>query len=185
VYAIDVGYGQLDWKLRSDPRVVVMERTNIRYVESLPEPIQFACIDVSFISLKLVLPVVTKLLSSTSPPAPPLQGEGSTPPSPVTSRLQAEGNVIALIKPQFEAGKAQVGKGGVVRDVNVHRAVLRDMLNWCAREGWQVRGLMASPIKGPAGNVEFLAHLSLPATETIASCEEWIDAALTQAKPSA
>jgi 23S rRNA (cytidine1920-2'-O)/16S rRNA (cytidine1409-2'-O)-methyltransferase len=166
VYAIDVGYGQLDWKLRNDPRVVVMERTNIREVESLLEPIAFACVDVSFISLKLVLPVVRKLMTFTSSQTPLLQGEGS---------------VVALIKPQFEAGKALVGKGGVVRDPKTHRAVLVAMLDYCAKENWAVKGLTMSPIKGPAGNVEFLIHLTLaPASETI-STMTLIDGALTTA----
>jgi 23S rRNA (cytidine1920-2'-O)/16S rRNA (cytidine1409-2'-O)-methyltransferase len=89
---------------------------------------------------------------------------------------------VCLIKPQFEAGKEHIGKGGVVRDLKVHRAVLRELLTWCAHEGWYMRGLMASPIKGPAGNVEFLAHLSLPALETSASFEAWIDTALEQAR---
>jgi 23S rRNA (cytidine1920-2'-O)/16S rRNA (cytidine1409-2'-O)-methyltransferase len=166
VYAIDVGHGQLDWRLRRDPRVVVMERTNICYVESLPEPMQFACIDVSFISLKLVLPVVKQLLANNHS----------------LSIIHHSPSAIMLIKPQFEAGKGQVGKGGVVRAVNVHRIVLRDLLNWCAHEGWQVRGLLASPIKGPAGNVEFLAHVSLPVTQPLTSVEAWLDTALEQAK---
>src|SRR5438034_1086495 len=133
VYAIDVGYGQLDWKLRSNPCVVVMDRTNIRDVESLPEPAQFASIDVSFISLRLVLPVVRQLLTM-------------------------DADVVALVKPQFEAGRGKVGKGGVVRDSAVHRAVLIETLEYSANNGWLVRGLMASPLKGAAGNVEFLIH---------------------------
>lgn len=134
VYAVDVGYGQLAWELRQDPRVVVMERVNIRYVESLPDPVDLAVIDVSFISLKLVLPTVLRL-------------------------TRADADVIPLIKPQFEVGKGQVGKGGVVRDPKQHRVVLTDILGWASENGFQVRGLIRSPIQGPAGNVEFLAHL--------------------------
>lgn len=136
VYAVDVGYGQLAWRLRRDPRVVVMERTNIRYLERLPEPADLAVIDVSFISLALVFPVVARL-------------------------LRAGGEVVALIKPQFEAGREQVGRGGVVRDERVHRAVLEKVLISAERCGFKVLGLMPSPLKGPAGNVEFLAYLGL------------------------
>lgn len=134
VYAIDVGYGQLDWQLRQDTRVVVLERTNARYLESLPEPIAFVCIDVSFISLKLILPVVQKWLSEAA-------------------------DVVALIKPQFEAGKGQVGKGGVVRDVEVRQQVLEDVLNWAETHGWARHGLIESPIQGADGNVEYLVWL--------------------------
>lgn len=135
VYAIDVGYGQLDWKLRQDERVVVMERTNVRYVEALPEPVSFVCIDVSFISLRLVLPVVAQWLT-------------------------ADGEIVALIKPQFEAGRAQVGKGGIVRDTAVHRQVLWDMLTWIEAElDLTVRGLTRSAVTGAEGNVEFLVWL--------------------------
>jgi 23S rRNA (cytidine1920-2'-O)/16S rRNA (cytidine1409-2'-O)-methyltransferase len=134
VYAIDVGYGQLAWRLRKDPRVVVMERVNVRYLEGLPEPVDLATVDVSFISLEMVLPAVIGF-------------------------LKPGGHVVALVKPQFEAGRHQVGKGGVVKDPEVHRAVLRKVLLWAEEHGLAVRGLMASPLKGPAGNVEFLAHL--------------------------
>jgi 23S rRNA (cytidine1920-2'-O)/16S rRNA (cytidine1409-2'-O)-methyltransferase len=134
VYAIDVGYGQLHWDLRQDPRVVVMERTNARYLEELPEPIDLVVIDVSFISLRLILPMVKRWLNP-------------------------EGDVVALVKPQFEAGADAVGKGGVVRDVNTHREVLRDILGWASEEGWVVAGLMPSPITGAKGNIEFLAWL--------------------------
>jgi 23S rRNA (cytidine1920-2'-O)/16S rRNA (cytidine1409-2'-O)-methyltransferase len=136
VYAVDVGYGQLAWQLRQDERVVVMDRTNIRHLASLPEPVDVAVIDVSFISLKLALPVVAGL-----------------------ARPRAA--VVALIKPQFEVGKGQVGKGGVVRDPAQHRAVLRDVLGWAAANGYGVRGVIVSPIVGPAGNREFLAHLTV------------------------
>jgi 23S rRNA (cytidine1920-2'-O)/16S rRNA (cytidine1409-2'-O)-methyltransferase len=135
VYAVDVGYGQLDWRLRQDSRVVVMERTNLRQLDVLPEPIDLATVDLSFISLRLVLEAVRRLLG------------------PV-------GEVVALVKPQFEAGRGQVGRGGVVRDPAVHRAVLEAVLGWAAAHGFAVRGLTASPLRGPAGNVEFLAHLA-------------------------
>jgi len=133
VYAVDVGYGQLAWSLRQDPRVIVIERTNIRYLESLPELVDMATVDVSFISLEKVLPSVLRL-----------------------SKPQAI--IITLVKPQFEAGKAQVEKGGVVRDQQVHRQVLRRLLSWAANQGLKLKGLMASPILGPAGNREFLAY---------------------------
>lgn len=134
VYAIDVGQGQLDWKLRQDQRVTVMERTNARYLEMLNEPIDLAVIDVSFISLKLILPAVRQWLHDA-------------------------GQVIALIKPQFEAGPEFVGKGGIVRDPAVHRAVLLDVLGWAAAAGWAVAGLRRSSIAGTDGNVEFLMWL--------------------------
>jgi 23S rRNA (cytidine1920-2'-O)/16S rRNA (cytidine1409-2'-O)-methyltransferase len=135
IYAIDVGYGQLAWTLRNDERVVVMERTNARHLHELPEPIDLATVDVSFISLKLVLPRIREWLFP-------------------------GGTVIALIKPQFEAGRAQVGKGGVVRDPNTHRQVLQRILTWSAQNGLPPQGLIRSPIKGPSGNVEFLAALA-------------------------
>jgi 23S rRNA (cytidine1920-2'-O)/16S rRNA (cytidine1409-2'-O)-methyltransferase len=160
VYAVDVGYGLIDWRLRQDPRVVLIERTNIRYLEALPgdggwgmgdgeilpSPIphppspvlaQCATIDVSFISLALVLPAVRRLI---------------TP----------DAWIVALIKPQFEAGADQVGKGGVVRDPAVHAAVLRATLAAAAEAGLAAHGLARSPITGPAGNVEFLAWLGGP-----------------------
>lgn len=136
VYAIDVGQGQLDWKLRQDERVVVMERTNARYVESLAEPVSLAVIDVSFISLRLILPAVARW-------------------------LVPGGEVVALVKPQFEAGPEQVGKGGIVRDAAVHRQVLEDVLGWATAEGWTAAGLLRSPIQGAEGNVEFLVWLRL------------------------
>jgi 23S rRNA (cytidine1920-2'-O)/16S rRNA (cytidine1409-2'-O)-methyltransferase len=134
VYAIDVGYGQLDYRLRRDERVVVMERTNARYVESLPEPVNLVSIDASFISLRLLLPVIKGWLTQ-------------------------DAAVIPLIKPQFEAGKHDVGKGGVVKSPEVHRRVLREVLTAASVEGFQVAGLIRSPLKGPAGNIEFLAWL--------------------------
>lgn len=138
VFAIDVGYGQLAWKIRNDPRVVVMERTNIRYVtlEDLGEPLDLSVIDVSFISLGLVLPVVKTLLKPT-------------------------GQVLCLIKPQFEAGKDKVGKKGVVRDPAVHEEVLQNFISLAKALDFTIRNLTFSPVKGPEGNIEFLAHLSM------------------------
>ena len=138
VYAIDVGYGQLAWKIRNDPRVVVMERTNIRYVtpDMLEEPLDLSVVDVSFISLSLVLPVIRQLL-----------GPG--------------GQVLCLIKPQFEAGRDKVGKKGVVRDPETHREVLETFLTTARGLGFTVMGLTYSPVKGPEGNIEFLGHLVL------------------------
>ncbi len=138
VFAIDVGYGQLAWKIRNDPRVVVMERTNIRYVtpEDLGEKLDLSVIDVSFISLSLVLPVVKTLLKPT-------------------------GQVLCLIKPQFEAGRDKVGKKGVVRDAAVHEEVLQNFISLAKSLGFTIRNLTFSPVKGPEGNIEFLAHLSL------------------------
>lgn len=138
VFAIDVGYGQLAWKIRNDPRVVVMERTNIRYVtlEDLGEPLDLSVIDVSFISLGLVFPVVKTLLKPT-------------------------GQVLCLIKPQFEAGKDKVGKKGVVRDPAVHEEVLQNFISLAKSLDFTIRNLTFSPVKGPEGNIEFLAHLSM------------------------
>lgn len=133
VYAIDVGYGQLAWKLQQDPRVVVLDRTNARYLGALAEPVDLATIDVSFISLKLILPAAT-------------------------GWLRPGGRIVALIKPQFEAGRQRVGKGGVVRDPEVHRAVLQDILTWASAAGLALAGLIRSPLTGPAGNVEFLSY---------------------------
>ena len=138
VFAIDVGYGQLDWKIRSDPRVVVMERTNIRYVtpEQLGEPLDLSVVDVSFISLKIVLPAIKAL-------------------------LKPSGQVLCLIKPQFEAGKDKVGKKGVVRDPAVHEEVLQNFISLAKSLDFTIRNLTFSPVKGPEGNIEFLAHLSM------------------------
>jgi 23S rRNA (cytidine1920-2'-O)/16S rRNA (cytidine1409-2'-O)-methyltransferase len=156
VYAIDVGYGQLDWRLRNDPRVVTMERTNARYLESLPEPVDLVTADVSFISLRLILPAAVHW-------------------------LRLDGQVVALIKPQFEAGRRQVGRGGVVRDPAMHRHVLAQVLDSAAGLGLGLRGLMPSPLRGPAGNVEFLARWELGAealgTEAaIAACMAEVEA---------
>ncbi len=135
VFAVDVGYGELHWKLRTDPRVVVMERTNARFVEGFPEPVTLATIDASFISLKVLLPVVR-------------------------GWLPGGGQIVALIKPQFEAGKSEVNRGsGVISDVQIHRRVLREVLEFAAGAGFTVQGLIRSPLKGPKGNTEFLVHL--------------------------
>lgn len=134
VYAIDVGYGQLDWKLRQDERVVVMERTNARHLTTLPEPVSFVAIDVSFISLRLILPAVKQWATD-------------------------DVDIVALVKPQFEAGKRQVGKGGIVRDPTVHQEVLASLLAWCQAEGLQPHALVRSSITGSDGNVEFLVWL--------------------------
>jgi len=147
VYAVDVGYGQLAWKLRQDPRVVVLERQNIRHLsnDQIPEPIQVATIDTSFISLKLVIPAVITFCDPGRH-----AGLSSEHHSPFKAQL------IALIKPQFEAGRAHVGKGGVVRDPEVHQAVCDSILEFCQSLGFQVGGIIPSPILGPSGNVEFL-----------------------------
>ena len=136
VYSIDVGHGQLDWKLRNDPRVVCMERTNIRYVvpEDIGEPAQFVSIDVSFISLTKVLYPVRQLLAD-------------------------EGEIVCLIKPQFEAGREKVGKKGVVRDPAVHLEVIESVMQYAASIGFELLHLEFSPIKGPEGNIEYLLHL--------------------------
>ena len=144
VFAIDVGYGQLDWKIRSDERVVVMERTNIRYVtpEDLGEPLDLSVIDVSFIGLEIVLPTIKTLLKPT-------------------------GQVLCLIKPQFEAGKENVGKKGVVRDPAIHKMVLDNFVSLVDGLGFKILGLTFSPVKGPEGNIEFLGHLTLDQVEGI------------------
>ncbi len=138
VFAIDVGYGQLDWKIRSDPRVVVMERTNIRYVtpEDLGESLDLSVVDVSFISLKIVLPAIKAL-------------------------LKESGQVVCLIKPQFEAGRDKVGKKGVVREPATHKEVLDDFVALANALNFTILGLTFSPVKGPEGNIEFLGHLTL------------------------
>jgi 23S rRNA (cytidine1920-2'-O)/16S rRNA (cytidine1409-2'-O)-methyltransferase len=140
VYAIDVGHGILHWKLRQDSRVVVMERTNARHVERLPEPISLITVDASFISLKVLLPVVQDWF------------------------LQEGGQAILLIKPQFEAGRPAVARGeGVIRDPEVHRQVLADVLGFALQQGYGLLGLIRSPLLGPKGNAEFLAQLVYPA----------------------
>ncbi|MDD6233990.1 MAG: TlyA family RNA methyltransferase [Lachnospiraceae bacterium] len=143
VYSVDVGHGQLAWKLRQDERVVVMEKTNIRYVtpEDIDDVLDFASIDVSFISLTKVL-------------------------LPVKNLLKSGGEVVCLIKPQFEAGREKVGKKGVVRDKDVHEEVIEMVLNYAVSIGYDVLGLSFSPIKGPEGNIEYLAHLKKTDNET-------------------
>lgn len=138
VYAIDVGYGQLDWRLRQDSRVIVIERTNIRHAtkEILPEPFDLASIDVSFISLKIVVPVVKQF-------------------------LKQNGKILALIKPQFEVGKGQVGKGGVVKDSALHESVISDLSGFFFKLGFLLGPVISSPILGPKGNKEFIIYLTL------------------------
>jgi 23S rRNA (cytidine1920-2'-O)/16S rRNA (cytidine1409-2'-O)-methyltransferase len=140
VYAIDVGYGQLDWRLRQDARVVVMERTNARTLERLPEPVDFVSVDASFISLRLLLP-------------------------PIRGWLRAGGMAVALVKPQFEAGRREVSKGGVVRDPAVHRRVLIEVMVAAQGLDFAPLGLIRSPLLGPAGNVEFLLWLGTQGEE--------------------
>ena len=162
VIAIDVGYGQLDWKLRSDPRVTVLDRTNARTLAELPRDVatgmpalaRVVTVDVSFISLTLILPAVARWLTD-------------------------GGHVVALIKPQFEAGRERVGKGGVVRDPGVHADVLRWVLGWAVGHGWIVCGLIRSPIEGPAGNVEFLVWLTRSTSEGLPTMD--VEAAIHRA----
>ncbi len=136
VYAVDVGYGQLAWKLRTDERVVNLERTNFRYADStvIPDPLDFASVDVSFISLSKILP-------------------------PLYALLNENGSAVCLIKPQFEAGKEKVGKKGVVRDIAVHLEVVEAVTEFMLSQGFSVIGLDFSPIKGPEGNIEYLAYI--------------------------
>ncbi|HWQ72517.1 MAG TPA: TlyA family RNA methyltransferase [Desulfitobacteriaceae bacterium] len=139
VYAIDVGYGQLDWKLRTDQRVISMERTNARYLKetSLPEKVDWIISDVAFISIIKILPAMCAI-------------------------LKEKGQIILLIKPQFEAGREKVGKKGVVKDPAVHCQVLHNVLEEAQKNGFEIKGLDFSPIQGPEGNIEFLAWLSRP-----------------------
>ncbi len=154
VYAVDVGHGQLDLRVRDDERVIVMEKTNARYIESLPEPVDLVVIDVSFISLSLMFPVVARI-------------------------LKPGGVCVPLIKPQFEAGRDEIGKGGVVREPRIHRAVLERAAGLAEVNGLGVLGLVASPLQGPAGNIEFLAHLQLRAVS--GDVPTLVDAALAEA----
>lgn len=148
VYAIDVGKGILHWKLRNDPRVVVMEETNARFVESLPEKIDFVTVDASFISLKTLLPVIKK--------------------------WKVESGIVALIKPQFEAGRKEVSRGdGVIRDPEIHRQVLLDVLTFAKSEGFGLRGLVKSSLMGPKGNAEFLVWLDMTPNDAVV--EELVD----------
>ncbi len=145
VYAIDVGHGELNWTLRQDPRVVVMEKTNARYINCLPEPIELVVVDASFISLKILLPSVIRWLKTT------------------------DDHVIALIKPQFEAGRKDAAHGeGVIRDPDMHEKILKDILEYSGHQG-QVLGVIQSPLKGPKGNIEFLMHFS----RSIATSHDW------------
>ncbi|MBQ8541347.1 MAG: TlyA family RNA methyltransferase [Clostridia bacterium] len=152
VFAVDVGYGQLAWKLRCDERVVNMERTNIRYVteEQIGTKLDFVSIDVAFISLKLVLPVAYNLMA-----------EGA--------------EMVALIKPQFEAGRENVGKKGVVRDINVHKDVVKTVVQFTQDMGFSIKGLDFSPIRGPEGNIEYLMYVSKEKSEA-ADFSDQIDA---------
>lgn len=159
VYAIDVGYGQLAWRLRRNPRVVVMERVNARYLRELPELVDLATVDVSFISLRLVLPAVVRVLTS-------------------------NGQIVALIKPQFEAGRKQVGRGGVVKDPAVHRMVLHDVLTWAQSHDLQVKGTIISPLRGPAGNAEFLAHLTPGPSRSLTALDKIINDCITSLLPA-
>lgn len=155
VYAVDVGYGQLAWKLRTDPRVVVLERTNVRYLDpnTLDEPPDFATIDLSFISLEKVLPQIGRL-------------------------LKPEGEGVALVKPQFEAGPEKVGKKGVVRDAATHLIVCRRIVQFIGSLNWEVLNFTFSPIKGPEGNIEFLVYFSKAAGQSWeGSISEIVDAA--------
>lgn len=154
VYSVDVGYGQLAWSLRTDPRVVNLERTNARYLtrEQIPEVIDFFSVDVSFISLTIILPAVR-----------PLLGE--------------QGQAVCLIKPQFEAGREKVGKKGVVRDKSVHREVIEKIRNFVLDHGYSILGLTFSPVKGPEGNIEYLIYLErsdTPVCMEIVPSAEWV-----------
>lgn len=161
VYSIDVGYGQLDWKLRQDPRVVTMERTNIRYVtlDHIGQAADFASIDVSFISLKLVLPVLKQL-------------------------IRLDGEIVALVKPQFEAGKDKVGKKGVVRDISVHKSVAADVISFATEIGFQIINFTYSPIKGPEGNIEYLLYMKNDDLTKVALDAEYIDNVIDQSHNS-
>jgi len=148
VYAIDVGRGQLDYRLRQDPRVVVMEGMNARYLEGLPEPVDLVTADVSFISLRLVLPVAARLLREGEASVAPIAGarRGARPCAPT---------IIALFKPQYEAKKEEVSRGGVVRDPLLHATLIGRFAAWCVASGFRILGLTSSPLLGPAGNREF------------------------------
>lgn len=162
VYAVDVGYGQLAWKLRNDERVVNLERTNMRYVtaEQVPEPVDFFSVDVAFISLELILPAARGVCAD-------------------------DAQAVCLIKPQFEAGRENVGKNGVVRDQKVHQSVVQGIIDFCLNNSFSVCGLDYSPIKGPQGNIEYLLyikrsdtpenHLTVTAAEVVAASHEALD----------
>ena len=143
VFAIDVGYGQLDWKLRNDPRVVNMEKTNVRYLDTdtVDSDVDFISIDVSFISLKLIIPVAAKLLAD-------------------------DGSLVCLVKPQFEAGRSQVGKKGIVRDASVHKEVIENVIGYGKDNGLYSHGLTYSPVTGTKGNIEYLLYMKKTPAET-------------------
>lgn len=166
VYAVDVGHGILDYRLRTDRRVVVLENTNARYLEHLPESVSFISMDASFISLKLLLPVVKNWLPNLQSPTPLRFAPGA-----IVS------NLVCLIKPQFEAGRQDVGKGGVVKDPAIHRRVLEEVLTFADSIGLRPRGLIRSPLTGPAGNVEFLAWLQ-PGDSSVADINALIASVL-------
>lgn len=153
VYAIDVGYGQIDYQIRQSERVTTIERTNARHLTELPQPIDLVVVDASFISLKLLFPAMMQWL---------------TP----------HGNIIALIKPQFEAGKENVGKGGIVKDAKVHEQVLSDVLGFAREIQLHLGGLTISPIKGATGNTEFLVWLKMRPPETTLNIEQTIEAVM-------
>lgn len=154
VFAIDVGFGVLHWKLRKDQRVISMERTNARYLEKLPEPVSLVTIDISFISLRMLFPVVNNWFG------------------------QSGGRIIVLVKPQFEAGRFEVAKGsGVVRDPSIHRQVLMKVLTFAEDLNFGIQGLVRSPLLGPKGNVEFLSYMDYPG-ESVALLETLIDKVL-------
>ena len=161
VYSVDVGYGQLDWKLRSDPRVVCIERTNARYIDSrtIPEKLDFFSVDVSFISLKLILPAIRPLMSD-------------------------NGRGVCLIKPQFEAGKDKVGDHGVVRDEATHREVIERVCGYIGANGLRLLGLTFSPIKGPEGNIEYLAYVGANGEESVQNVAELVSQAHKKLKAS-
>ncbi len=168
VYAIDVGKGILHWKLRNDRRVVVMEETNARFVESLPENVLLVTVDASFISLKILLPVIKKWFF-------PLASFEAG------NKLEARSDVMALIKPQFEAGKRDVSRGdGVIRDPEIHRQVLTEVLNFAQQEGFAIQGLIKSPLLGPKGNAEFLVWLNFNPTSAV--IESLIDEVISGSK---
>jgi 23S rRNA (cytidine1920-2'-O)/16S rRNA (cytidine1409-2'-O)-methyltransferase len=153
VYALDVGYGILHWKLRTHPNVIVMERTNARFVEHFPDPIRLVTIDASFISLKVLLPVISDW-------------------------LEPDGHVIALIKPQFEAGRKEAAKGsGVIRDQEIHKRILLETLVFAEEMNFLVKGLIKSPLKGPKGNIEFLTVLQSRQTHLLdrITAQDWVD----------
>jgi 23S rRNA (cytidine1920-2'-O)/16S rRNA (cytidine1409-2'-O)-methyltransferase len=165
VIAIDVGQGILDWKLRQDNRVLVMEGTNARFLDRLPQTVEIITIDVSFISIKVLLPVIKDWFSAET-----------------DAGLASRRTVIALIKPQFEAGRQQVGRGkGVIRDPAIHRQVLMDVLGFACQWGYAVYGLIRSPLTGPKGNVEFLAWLECSGEQSTA-LEEWIVSVLPETR---